>query len=321
MDKVLDKSEKISINLNCYTIRFRKKGDKSTFYNYNEVFPQTAFEQLIQGFIKTIDTSCYKNNALDRIMSLQEILTFNSSNVSGVLRKGHSSHESYIEELNNNKPVTVNTIRADQYNSSPFYFSLTLPNPVGKVIIFIAQSYKQYGFKEVFEEAFVAFFKSMYGDEFICEFGSLSIASLFKKYVNDGSIRKLRLRKYGLIPQVEGIVQDQNYDIKDYEIEMSIKAKRKKTDFLSHFRNMDFGQTSFVELFKVDNFIYDEALVEITSGGRKRVLNFSDPSSFAASYDVTKQAAINKSTKHPDFNALDKEAIQILHQEVIPHIE
>jgi hypothetical protein len=316
-----EKAENISININCYTIRFRKKRDKAQFLTFNEVFPDMTFKEFIKQFVKTIDKKCFKNQNQDRILFLKNILKISDTSVSGVVKKGHSSHESYVEDVKDNKPVTVNTIRSDQFNSSPFYFSLSLPKVTNKTIIFLAQSYKQYGFKEVFEDAFKSFFRSISTDEFICEFGTLSIAGLFKKYIQEGSIRKIRLRKYGLIPQVEDLVQDSNYNPKDYEVEMSIKAKRSKKGFLKHLRDINFDNSSFVEIFKVDNFSYDDALVEISSGGRKRVLNFSDPGSFAASYDVTKKAGIDKITKHPDFNKLGDEAIQILNQEIIPHIK
>ncbi len=317
------KERDISINLNCYTIRFRKKGDKKNFYSYKDVFGALSFKDLLQRFINTIDKGHYKNKLEDRILYLKELIKLSGSTVSGIIRKGHSGHETYIDAVVNNAPVTKNTVGSDQFNSSPFYFLLSLPKTDGKCMIFIAQSYKQFGFKEVFEEAFIEFFKANFGEDFICEFGTLSIASLFKKYVSDGNIRKLRLRKHKLTPQLESFVQGEDTEVnpEDFEVEMSIKAKRKtRYNFFNHMKDINLEETSFVETFKVDGYDYDEALVEVTTNGRSRVLNFSDPESFAASYDVTKKVGVDAKTKHPNFDKLNDEAISILNDELIPNV-
>jgi hypothetical protein len=319
------KEYRASINLNCYTIRFRPKGVKSGLLTYSEVFKNVSFKELMQQFIKTIDLGHYMTADTERIISLEKNLKLTNHIYSGVIKKGHSGHETYIEEVKhkNNKPVTVGTVHAHQYNSSPFYFLLSLPDPEKEYIVFMAQSYKQFGFKEVFEEAFKKFFYENYDldNNLMCEFGTLSIASLFKKYVSEGRIRKLRLRKHGLTSELEDVVKDSKADINDYDVELSIIAKRSKKNFLDYLKGLDLENTSFVELFKINSFEYDEAIVDVSAAGRKRVLNFSDPDSFVASYDVTNKIEINKTTKHPNFDKLDAEANDILLNEVIPNLK
>lgn len=310
----------ISINLNCYTIRFRKKFEKEGYLSVSDVFSSKGFQQIMKGFIKTIDVNCYRNEAKDRIMSLEKTMVLKDHIFTGTIRKGHSGHESYIEELNGNKAVQVGVVKTNQFNTSPFFFLVSLPQPGSDYFIFMAQSYRQFGFKEVFEEAFKVFLKNAVGEGIVCEFNTLAVASLFQKYVDNGNIRKLRLRKYGLIQQVEDVVRDKDYERNDYEVELSIKANRSKKNFLDYLRGLDLEETSFIELFDVDGFEFDEAFVDISIGNRKRVLNFTDPSKFAASFDVTREVPLNRNTKHPNFDKLNHEAQSILINEVIPYL-
>jgi hypothetical protein len=315
-----DKKQDISINLNCYIIRFRKKNDIDNFLTINEVFGKKKFTDIVQEFVKTINTKAFVNLTQDRILYLDKILTLTSSIYSGIVRKGYSGQETYVDELKANKANTVGKIQTDQFNSTPFYFNLALPTVNSNYFLFIAQSYKQYGFKELFEEAFKKFFKDNYSNDILCEVGTLSIASLFEKYVKDGNIRKLRFKKHMLTQNLENLLGEKDdKDKTHYEMELSILAK--KQGFLGIKKNISFEDSSFIETFQIDGFEYDEAFADVSFGGRKRVLNITNPRNFSASYDVTEKAAIDKNTKHPNFEKLDKEAIGIVKDEIIPNIK
>lgn len=309
---------KVSINLNCYTIRFREK-TKQEYLDLQSVFGKD-FKTVMQEFIKGIDKQCFKNKTSDRILKLERTLSIDSNTYTAIVSKGHNGQETYIEEVKGNKTTRVGTVKSDQFNTSPFFLLLSQPKDHQDMIIFLAQSYKQYGYKEVFEDAFKDFCKK-HVSGITCDFGTLSVGSLFKKYITEGSIRKLRLRKHGLTPEVEDVVKDKKYKPEDYEIEMSIKATRNKKNFLGHLKNINLEKTTFAELFPIEGFEYEEALVEISAGNRKRILNFSDPSKFAASFEVTDRVPINSNTKHPEFDKLKKEATLILKEEIIPYLQ
>jgi hypothetical protein len=314
------KSDKdVSININCYTIRFRKKNEKDNL-DIQTAFGGKKFEDIVQGFITSIDTKTFLNASEDRILYLEKSITFNSSIYTGIIRKGYSGQETYVDEMKSNKASTVGKIKTDQFNSSPFYFLLSLPASKSKCFLFLAQSYKQFGFKELFEDAFKKFFKTNYGNDIICEIGTLSIASLFEKYVNDGNIRKLRFKKHILTKNMENILgEEDDKDRGNYEMELSVLAKGQ--GFLGIKKSITLDNTSFIETFKLKDFEYDEAFADVSFGGRKRVLNITRPESFSASYDVTDKTLLDKDTNHPDFVKLNEEVMSILKDEILPHIK
>lgn len=314
-----NKLNNISINLNCYTIRFRKKNNKENFLTFSEVFSSQSFTDIIQEFVKTIDANVFVNGSNDRILYLDRGLTVNQSIFSGILRKGNCGHETNVDELEAHKVKTVNRITANQYNSTPFYFNLTLPSPNSNYLLLIAQTYKQYGFKELFEEAFQKFFNQHHSNNILMEFGTLSIASLFEKYCKEGYIKKIRFKKHTLTTNLENLFRVTG-DKEKSNFEMEISVSVKKRGVLSILNNISWENTSFIEKFPIEGYEYDEVFADISFGGRKRVLNITKPDNFSASYDVTEKATIDSLTKLPDFLMLDKEAKQIIHDEIIPNI-
>ena len=313
-----EKKENISINLNCYTISFRERNKKNSFVTLDEVFGAKSFIEIIQSFIKEVDTkSCFVNDDKTRVFYINDTLSLTDDTYSAIIKKGHSGHETYIDELNGRGVNTTTTITSDKFNSSPFFLLISRPDNNPFKFVVLAQSYKQFGYKEIFEEAFKKFIKDVHPNEFICEFATLSIASLFEKYINDGSIRKLRFKKNILPKNYENVLgDDDNKNNNLYEAELVLTAKQQ--GFMGIKKNISFENSTFAEIFKIDDFDYDEAYADISLGNRKRTLSISNPASFSASYDVTEKANVNSTTNHPDFSLLKNEALSILKEEIIP---
>lgn len=308
----------ISINLNCYLIRVRKKNYKEDYLKIKEGFYNKSFSEIVKDLINYLDKQTFRNGKGDRILYIDKILANQQTYFSGIFKKGYNGQESYIDEIKSSKANTINTIKADQFNSSPFYFLISQPDPESKCILFISQSYRQYGFKDLFEEAFKSFYKDTYRSDLLCEFTTLTITSLFQKYLQEGNIRRLRFKKHKITHNTENLLsEDENTD--DFIMELSVIAKR--NGFAGIKKNINALNGSFIETVKVDDFDYDEVLADVSFAGRKRVLNISKPEEFSASFDVTKKACINKITMHPDFEELNKEALLILKDEIIPNIK
>jgi hypothetical protein len=289
----------------------------------SQVFGKESFKSIIQKFITKIDNRTYLNGDENRILYLNNLLTVGSSSISGIIHKGYSGHETYIDAIEKNKAKTINKITREQFNSMPFYFLIAKPEFSSKGFVFIAQSYKQFGFKEVFEDAFREFSNDLLNNEYICEFNTLSLASLFQKYINDGNIKKMRFRKHGLTANIENLLNEKANDSEDYAMELSLIARKK--GFLGIKEKIKFSDSkndsSFIEIFKMDDFKYEEAYADVSIGGRKRVLNITNPDDFSASFDITNKININKVTNHPDFKGVDIEAHSILKNEIIPNFK
>lgn len=308
----------ISICLNCYKIRFNEK-NKPTQKTIVEVFGTDDIIKISNDFVKVIDLKkVFKNKKEDRILYLKNSYnpSKNKNYYSGIIMKGHSGPQTAIDELVKGEAKTVATINKNQYHCLPYYFLLYINKKNPKDILFLAQSYRQYGFKDVFEDAFREFIKNT-SNEINVKFNTLSVASLYKKYISDGNINKVRFIKYGLIKSAEQVVKGDNYKDDNYEMELSIKSKNGFKYLKSH---LNYDDASFIEQVQIDGFDYNEIYADIIVAGRKRSINVTKPSQFSAAYEITDKVRIDKNTYLPDFNEIHLQAIDILENDLIPYI-
>lgn len=314
----VDKKNSISICLNCYKIRFAEK-NKGIAKTVESVFGSKNLKPIIQEFIKTIDTKkVFKNKDQDRILYLKDTLKLSEIDnfYIGVIMKGHNGPQTSIDELAGSQVKTVGTVSKDQYHCLPYLFLIYLNKEKPNDLIFIAQSYRQFGFKEVFEECFREFTNSK-SDSTTVKFNSLSIATLFEKHINDGFVKKLRFIKHGLEKNAESIIKGDSFDKGTYEMELSIKSRK---GFWGIKEELKYDDASFIENVKIDGFEFSEAYADVYIAGRKRIMNVSRPKEFAAAYDITDKVEINLNTRLPDFKGIMNEAIDILNNDLIPYV-
>lgn len=302
-----------TLSLNCYTIRFNKKNVKE-FLKIKDVFAPNDFQAEMSNLFKTYSEFAYSNEQNDRMLYLIEALSSSQNIFSGVMKRGHNGQETDIDELIDGKPNTISSVKSSQYNSIYFYFLLAEPNVNSDYLIFIAQTYKQFGFKELFEESYKSYINIRFGDKYTCSIIPLSIPKLFSKYLKEGDIRKLRFRKHSLTKNAENLLQpEDNMNVKDYEVETSIRAK--KQGFTS-VKKINFETTAFVEVYDL-GFEFDEAYADVSINGRTRILNITNPEKFTASFDITERVKLQPGTQRPIYTDLDAEAIKILNEEVL----
>jgi hypothetical protein len=308
----------ISICLNCYVIRFKEKRKKNMKF-FNDVFGTTELNVMMQRFIKTIDTKLvFKNKKKDRILYLSKTLSASNSEsvYAGIIMKGHNGTETYIDEIVGGEIKNVGTVSKDQYNCLPYFFMLYLNKKNPDSLILIAQSYRQYGFKEVFEEAFKNYTQTESTDTTVI-FNTLSIASLFEQYIVAGKIDKMRFIKHGLFKGAENVLKGDKFEDYDYETEMSIKSKN---GFWGIKKSLKYDNASFIEQVQIDGFEFDEAFADVYVAGRKRIMNVTKPSNFSAAFDITSDVKINSKTNLPDFVDILKQSNDILKNDLIPYL-
>jgi len=315
----------ISINLCCYVIRFKLKNTPNEdIVKVSDVFGERTFAEKMQLFVNYFELT-FQNKEKDRILYLNKVdPDYNNNTLTGLVRKGITGTESYIDELNNDKKgviaATVGKIGFDQFNSSPFYFHLSQPDHEAKGILFIAQSYKQYGFKELFEEAFKDFTTKI-NSPFTCYITQLSVPALFDSLIEKGVFKKLVFKKHSLPQNFENsFLQEDGKNT--YQVDLSITATRGSfVAFKSKLKSFKDSDTSLMEIFPLDEVEYDNLSADVYLGGKKRVLNMKKPSDFGTYYDVTDEVRLDPETKHPLFSNLKEQSYKIAFSDILPNIQ
>lgn len=308
----------ISICLNCYRIRFNKKNTQKE-KNVSDVFGTTSIVKIAQRYIKSIDLKkVFKTDDESRILYLNKTLQIDDTKnfFAGLIMKGHNGPQTNIDELVGSEVKTVGTVSKDQYHCLPYVFILYVNPDEPDSIIFIAQSYRQYGFKEIFEDSFKNFVEGESTDTSV-KFNFLSIATVFERNIQEGLIKGLRFVKHGLHKSAENVLKGDKNPDSDYTVEMSIKSK---SGFLGIKKDIKYDDASFIEQVKIDGFDYDEALADIIIAGRKRIINITKPLEFSTTYDITENVEIDPNTKLPNFNDVLVQALDILENDLIPYL-
>ncbi len=270
-------------------------------------------------FMDTYGAMSFTNDKRDRMLFLTDILSISETLASGVLKKGHSGQETDIDEIDeDNKPTTVGNVKHNQFNSLYFYFLLCLPKSDSDYMIFMAQSFKQFGFKDLFTASYKDYCKSKLGEEYSVEISPLTIPSLFSKYLNQGDIRSLRFTNHNLPQNFENLIgEGDSPDPTDYEVDFVVRAKSRKG--FKGIKNYDFQRTPFTEVFDLD-IEYQNAYADISINNRKRSINITNPDKFTAVFDVTSQVRYEENSLKPIYTDLDTEAKKILSEEILRNI-
>ncbi len=303
-----------AVSLNCYTIRFNKKnigGDLTL----SEVFGSDDFKKIMDNIFKTYSALAFSSKDNKTMSYMVRKLTSTDTIFSGIIKKGQNGQETDIDELDKGKPNTVNSIKAEQYSSSHFYFMFAIPKKNADHIFFIAQSFGLYGFKEIFAESFRDYIEKTYSGQFSCKFNNVTIPKLIDEYFKNGDVRTLKIKKHSLDSNYENLLEKkERINTKDFEIEISIKAKKKG---FTRFKNLNLAQSIYAEVLGAAGDAYDEVYADISYNKRMRSINISNPEKFIAAFDVTADTEFDTKTGRPIFNKLDLVAINIVKTELL----
>lgn len=316
-----------SVNLNIYVIRFKtKNASDNDLLKVNDVLGDKTFEQKMQDLVRHFDTP-YISGGNERILYFHRLdPEYKNNMLHGLMRKGISSEERYVEEVKKvgriRKATQIATISTNQYTSSHFFFSLCQPKKDDKGILFIAQSFKQYGFKEIFEESFKDYISKINPDV-RCFITQLSIPALYDKIIDESTIKKLTFKRHGLSPEFEdSFITESAEPGEEFEVSLSVQAKKSGfmgfKNTLKTFKDKD---TTFMEVFPLEKFEYDDLSAEVFLGGKKRVLNMNRPQDLGTYYDITDEIEFDENTKHPVYDSIKKQAKAIINDDILPNVK
>lgn len=316
------------INLICYVIRFRKKGDSiGNYIKFSELFPK-GFIDFSQRFISSIDLETYQNSDGELILDIEHTdhSFLNRNILTGIFEKGTKAKSgAAIKEIKRKKAVTVKKIKGHEYTTIPYYFLLGATNNVEtKGCVFMAQTFGVYGFKEIFTETFQSFVRKEFDDEISCDINTLSNPTLFENVIKTSSVRKLKYRKHSLPPILDEAIGDEienNIDRSFFDIELSISAKKEGYGFMRNALNkMVKGDHAFLELFDNSDFTFDEVYADMYIGGNKRVVNVTKPSNFGAIYDVGDNIKYDEEGI-PKFESIRDMSLDIYENDILKNVD
>lgn len=316
------------INLICYVIRFRKKGDSiGNYIKFSQLFPK-GFVDFSQRFISSVDLETYQNSDGELILDIEhtDYSFLNRNILTGVFEKGTKAKSgAAIKEIKRKKAVTVKKIKGHEYTTIPYFFLFGATQNIDtRGCVFMAQTFGIYGFKELFTEAFQSFVKREFDDDISCDINTLSNPTLFEKVIKTSGVRKLKYRKHSLPPILDEVVGEKienDIDRDFFDVELSISAKREGYLYMRNaLDKMVKGNHASIEFSDGGNFTYDEVYADMYIGGNKRVVNVTKPSNFGAIYDVGDDIDYDNEGQ-PKFESIRDISLNIYENDILKNVD
>lgn len=319
----------IKINLACYLIRFRKKSARRGDYLPLNSVLSNGFLNFMKEFIDYVSIETHESIDKERIFDLEHVDPSNLSSgiISGFFSKGLRGKGTKIKKKKGRKAIIVDEIDPSKFTSDFYFFLFGIPLtiPETKAGVFMAQSYKNYGYKEIFEEAFKKFVSIKLGESITGEISILTNPVLFKRTLKESGFKKLRYRKHSLPKYLDNVIDNKINNDKDrkyYDIELVISAKRQiaGVDINKKLERVVDENTSFLELAPIDGFDFDEVYADVVVGKYRRTVNISNPNRFGAVYDISKNVTFEEDGQ-PKFDSIKKIATDILVDDILNNVD
>lgn len=176
----------------------------------------------------------------------------------------------------------------DEAGVKPFDFLIVLPEDECKETIIVLQTISQLGIKSVLEKGFNQYLREKYDVGYI-HFGSIYPREYIERYLNEGSLKRIRLLKYGLPADIAakyGVTNGYRKTKKETIISNQMGFDNALLDNVSKCIK---GLLNYSEVVVVDNddYEYDDLKIDFTLAGKKKTFSLKNIEKVVISQDIT----------------------------------
>jgi hypothetical protein len=227
--------------------------------------------------------------------------------LSGIIETGIYGHESDLLDID---VMEVTHVRQEsEAEMLPFYFLMAFPTDTNEGIILL-QRFKQYGIRKILLDDFRDYLE-LINAPFTVLINPLTYADIIRKYLTEGSLKKIRFVRYSLTSDLTRIYEQEGHDDADGNIELVVKAKRNRTiPLISGIYDFLDGKGKVNDIVELEDFEYDTIKCEVEINGVTRTIDLSRPSKIRSFHDVS--GKIKTERGHPIFSSIDYAARDLL---------
>lgn len=299
------------IKLEVYTIAIREKRGKVALL-LSDVLGDD-FLSFVKGYIESFNEFSLIEESKRSIQYVASSVKFNSGDrtISGIIESGDYGFSSKLVNWKTKKQTGKKS--QDDLDIKPFYFLLWLPKDKNKGVV-ILQRIGIHGINGIFIKDFRKYFNDKFGN-LIIDFSPVITKSLAKKFVEEGAIKTIILRRYDLPANLEDKFGLSNHrGVASLEIRVVAKSRR----FLPfNERIKKFINNKNAELFDLPGLSglgidgNHESSAVIKLGNSLRTIDLSETGEIRPYFDVTEDVEI-QTDGHPKFDSIDEVAKKLL---------
>lgn len=181
----------------------------------------------------------------------------------------------------------------------PFYFMIYLPKGQESGIL-LTQRFGHFGLFTSFSKQLKTHFNTSESNSSLL-IEPIVTQSLIDQMEKASETKKIRFRKYEISSDIANQYQNTITSENAY-VEYSIIAKK---GFSFRMKDLLSGSNSnHNKILSIENFSYDEALIEVSLNGKKRTIMAGHPEKIRSYYDIHKDVEISSKTGHPSYDSL-----------------
>jgi hypothetical protein len=302
------------IRLEVYTLQLRQKNKKEFQSFYKSFAVKNNIDKFVKDFIKFKDTLSVDESKQKSMQFQSKTLTKNSAKgiYSGIIESGDYGTESTL--VNRKTKKVVFTKKKDDLDIKPFYYLIWLPKDKNIAFIMLQRT-GIYGINSIFTNTFREFVESKI-DQMIVDFSPFVSKQLAKKYLRNGALKEISLKRYDLPPDVIDQLGLKEYAEEILSVEIKIKAKKKGFSFNDKINTfIDDKNGKFFTIDSLKNIGIDgqhEEKVTVKLGNSSRVIDLSDTLEIRPYFDIDNEVIKDTTTGHPTFKSIDGIAKQYI---------
>jgi len=266
------------------------------YININNIFE--SYFNLIRG--EYFDHE--QNQKFFTIQTYNHIIEYNENLIryhkhTGILETGSYGYSSKIYDMETNQVVFVKL--PENPEMLPFFYGIYSPEN-GTECICVFQRFASYGFKTIFEDALVDYFKENYSN-YRLTLNALLPSDYINNFLNKGRIVKLRLLKNTLPEDIADAYGNNNNET--YEV--VIKAgKRGSLRIMDKIRRIFNRESTVTQAFEVQGFEYDNAKIEVRVGNATKTLDLGELENLTGYFDITEE--VETDDGHPIYDSIQE---------------
>lgn len=215
----------------------------------------------------------------------------------GILETGSYGYSSKIYDRETNNVIFIKS--PENPEMLPFFYGIYTPEE-GTECICVFQRFSNFGFKTIFEDALVDYFKENYSN-YRLALNPLLPSDYINNFINDGRILKLRLLKNGLPEDLADALGNNHNETS----ELIIKAEpRGDLHIMDRIRRILNGERTVTQAFEVQGFEYDNVKIEVRVGNTTRTLDLSELENITGYFDITED--VETENGHPIYDSIQE---------------
>ncbi|HRG69311.1 MAG TPA: hypothetical protein PLS73_10710 [Saprospiraceae bacterium] len=302
------------IKLELYIFRIREKKDDK-YLILDKFFGDNDFLDFFKKYIEINKKDFMINETQKKSLQFQDgNIRINSAKrmISGIIESGDYGVESRIVNRKTKKEKYKKEV--DDLDIKPFYF-LVLAEKGRNLGLIVLQRLGGYGINTIFTNQFAEHFKKEFED-YLVEFSPFVSKALANKFIDEGSIKELTLRRYNLPSDVIDKLGLRNHEEDVLSIELKITAKQRHS---LPFNNKvkKFVENPNAKLFDIkemESLGFDgthKSSIKANVENNTRTIDLSDTLQIRPYYDINSEVK-KEISGHPKFDSIDNIAKQLI---------